>query len=270
MWFNIVEPKKIYIFINKEVITTPWVYHNPDLWLITLSSDWNNWITIADKNLGATTVFEVWSGTTTINGWTSISEANAWKFFQWWNNYWFPFTWAVNKSNTKVNTAGYWPWNYYNSSTFVYDSNFGSWETTINPNLWWGTTWTNEAMRWPCQEGFHVPKADEFMSLIDIIEGLGITWHTIMYCLKMPATSNLNASDWNYNTSNTRFCEFYFADTFNNWTPWRVTRLVDNYWTVSFSKTLTVNSDSSWHCVRPFKNEREYPTDEWTVLFQPE
>lgn len=52
---------------NKQVqpITTAGIYHSPSLWLISLSSDWTNWITIADKNLGATTV---WNGTDSIDG----------------------------------------------------------------------------------------------------------------------------------------------------------------------------------------------------------
>lgn len=57
----------------------PWIFHNTTLGLISLSSDGSNWITIADKNLWATTVFEVWSWSWT-NWWTTVTEANGWKF----------------------------------------------------------------------------------------------------------------------------------------------------------------------------------------------
>lgn len=45
-----------YYYFGKPAkpITTPWIYHNATLGLISLSSDGSNWITIADKNIGAT------------------------------------------------------------------------------------------------------------------------------------------------------------------------------------------------------------------------
>jgi hypothetical protein len=114
---------------NKQVqpITTAWIYHNPDLWLISLSSDWNIWITIADKNLWATQVY---------NDGDTLSQDNCGYYYQWWNNYWFPFTWSVTTSSTQVDVSTYWPWNYYSSSTFITYN--WAWDTTDNWNLrWW-------------------------------------------------------------------------------------------------------------------------------------
>ena len=107
-----------------------WIFWSGADWLISLSSDWTNWITIADKNLWATTVY---------NSWDTLSEANCGCYYQRWNNYWFAWTWNVTKSSvgTKVNTTWYWPWNYYSSSTFM-PQYLGDWSSVQNDNLrWW-------------------------------------------------------------------------------------------------------------------------------------
>ena len=102
------------------------IFWNSALWLISLSSDWTTWITIMDKNLWATTVW---------NSWDTLSEANCGWYFQWGNNYVFPFTWSVTTSTTKRDTSAYWPWRYYRSSTFI------TWvadrSRVQNDNLWW-------------------------------------------------------------------------------------------------------------------------------------
>lgn len=104
------------------------IYHNSSLWLISVKN-WSSWITIADKNVWATTVY---------NSWDTLSESNCWKFFQRWNNYWFPYTWSVTTSGTQVNAGTYWPNNYYSSSTFITrNSNPYSWDSSNNANLWW-------------------------------------------------------------------------------------------------------------------------------------
>ena len=108
-----------------------WIFWSSADWLISLSSDWQTWITISDKNLWATTVW---------NNWDTLSEANCGKYYQWGNNYWFPFTWTItDTSTTQVDASNYWPWNYYSSSTFIKYS--GRWDSTDNWNLWWWVTW---------------------------------------------------------------------------------------------------------------------------------
>ena len=110
-----------------------WIFWNSTAWLISLSGDWQSWITIMDKNLWATTVW---------NSWDTLSEANCGKYYQWWNNYGFPRTWDItNQSTTQVDASTYWPWNYYSSDTFIKYS--WRWDTTDNWNLWWWVTqWT--------------------------------------------------------------------------------------------------------------------------------
>ena len=112
-----------------------WIYHNAAEWLISISSDWTTWITIQDKNLWATTVY---------NYWDTLSVANTGNTFQWWNNYPFPSTSSsesITTSTTQVDTTWYWPWNYYSSSTFIEIS--WDWSNPANNNLrWWVSQWT--------------------------------------------------------------------------------------------------------------------------------
>ena len=113
-----------------------WIYHNATEWLISISSDWTTWITIQDKNLWATTVY---------NYWDTLSVANTGNTFQWWNNYSFPSTSSsdsITTSTTQVDTTWYWPWNYYSSSTFIKIS--WDWSNPANDNLrWWVSQWTS-------------------------------------------------------------------------------------------------------------------------------
>lgn len=118
------------IYDASSVATWAWIFHNPTLWLISISDDWENWITIADKNVWATTVW---------NNWDTSTQENSWWFFQWWNNYMFSFSWNVTTSSTQVDATWYWPGNYYSSDTFIiwsYD-----WSSVRNDNLRWWDTW---------------------------------------------------------------------------------------------------------------------------------
>jgi len=196
-------------------ITTPWIYHNSDLWLISLSSDWTNWVTIADKNLWATQVR---------NDGDTLSEANCGKYYQWWNNYGFPYTWSVTTSSTRVNADTYWPWNYYSSSTFITRSSYpvrrDSWD---NANLWWWVTWTVEAMQWPCPSWYHIPSSTEFNNLYSLWVTIGAwssSWWTNMNTyLKLPfawwrevsnAATSWQWQRWNYFSASRANVNFAF------------------------------------------------------------
>ena len=111
------------------------IFRDSSLWLISLSSDWTTWITIQDKNLGATTVW---------NSGDTLSEANCWNVFQWWNNNPFPWTQSsgtITTSSTTVSVAWYWPWNYYSSNTWI---TANPWQLTTDENnlRWWVSQWT--------------------------------------------------------------------------------------------------------------------------------
>lgn len=107
-----------------------WVFWNSTDWLISVSGDGQTWITIADKNLWATTVY---------NQWDTVSDVNCGNFFQRGNNYWFSHSWNITTSSTRVDASNYWPWNYYSSSTFITRmSSPYDWSSVQNDNLrWW-------------------------------------------------------------------------------------------------------------------------------------
>ena len=109
-----------------------WIFHNATLWLIS-AGDGTHWITMSDKNLWATTVY---------NDWDTLTQANMGNMYQWWNNYWFPSTWTIsNTSSTQVDASWYGPntanW-YYGSDTFITWSS--DWSSVHNDDLWWDTS----------------------------------------------------------------------------------------------------------------------------------
>lgn len=245
-------PKKIYIRVEAQPVTTAGIYHSPSLWLISLSSDWTNWITIVDKNLWATQVY---------NDGDILGEANCWKYYQRWNNYGFPFTWAVTTSSTQVNAQNYWPWNYYNSSTFIKRSSSPyNWSSVQNDNLWGNTTDTLVARKWPCDDGYHVATSTEYILVTSILNSIWITtWANTKKYLKMPIAWRRIHTTW---------------DISNQWEYW-------NYWTstpgnVNWAYTFTISESliengskqySSWISIRPFANTPVQPDDSRTVLY---
>ena len=114
---------------NTWTLLTTWIYWSSTLWLISITGDgWTTYITISDKNLWATNVWDNWL------------------YYQFWNNYWFSNN-PSSQSGAKVNTTGYWPGNYYNSSTFVrVTGKATNWMSADNNNIWWWVTngtWTD-------------------------------------------------------------------------------------------------------------------------------
>ena len=124
------------LFDGSWIAANAWIFHNTTDWIISISSDWVNWITIADKNVWATVVY---------NDGDTLSESNCWWYFQRWNNYMFSFTWAITISNVQADASWYWPWNYFSGSTFVWStSQPRDWSSVQNDNLRWWVTWVIE------------------------------------------------------------------------------------------------------------------------------
>lgn len=123
-------PTSSWVKLYGTSIEAGWIFINNSEWLISLSGDWQTWVTIANKNLWATNVWTYWS---------ALSEANCGKYYQWGNNYWFPFTWTITTSSTKINAQSYWPWNYYSSSTYIAPTSTPyNWDSSGNLNIrWW-------------------------------------------------------------------------------------------------------------------------------------
>lgn len=154
-----------------------WIFWNQTDWIISITSDWSTGYTIADKNLWATVVY---------NNWDTLSESNCWYFYQQGNNYWFPWTWSVTTSSTKVNAQNYWPWNYYSSSTFI--TVWGNWDSSNNTNLRW----------WVSQQSW--TKSVEVQNIYIGEYGWKPWVNTVAY---YPLTDNFNDESWNwYNLTN--------------------------------------------------------------------
>lgn len=222
-----------------------WIYWNPsiDWWVISLSNNWTDWLTIADKNLWATQAFHPWD---------TYSQANCWNFYQWWNNYWFPYSWTPSRSTTKVNVSSYWPGNYYSNSTFRRVDRQWEWWTSTNFNLWWWTTWTDEARRWPCPEWRHIPRKTE-LAAVKALTGYGsLEWKILLpkwgirdnYSAAVTDSWSLSAI-WNSDLEMGTYSYVYNLE----WT-WG-----EAYYMPAFGCNI-----------RPFRNEAIMPTDEWTKL----
>lgn len=245
----------IYMWREAQPITTSWIYHNSDLWLISLSSDGSNRTTIADKNLGATTVY---------NSWDTLSEANCGKYYQRGNNYGFPRTWSITTSTAQVNASSYWPWNYYNSSTFRTWNT--TWDSSGNNNLRWWVTWTVEAMQWPCDTWYHIPSSTERNNLYDLYRALWLSWYSnwVSY-LKFPMAWE---RDW-YQSGGSVTSQwsggFYWSTTWGSQSYYALfIRVINNSIT-----TPMQDMKSNGQSIRPFKNDAVQPDDTWTVLYQP-
>ena len=67
---------------SSQPITQIWIYWSESLWVISFQTSAWNGISIADKNLWATQVY---------NSWDNLSLANMGRWYQRWNNYWWDY-----------------------------------------------------------------------------------------------------------------------------------------------------------------------------------
>lgn len=233
-----------------QYISEAWAYHNPELWVISISGDGENWVTISDKNVWATS-----------NDPTDTDSY--WDTFQYWNNY--PFHWegfddTIDTSSTQVDASTYWPWNYYSSSTFIIWNN--NWSSSQNNNLWGWVTWTVEAEQWPCASWFHIPSRTEWSNIVDIWTALwwwSSAWNDFSGALKLPFWWQREQSDWSITYDGVRgryvSCSYRNATTY-----WML-------WFTSSNITQSYSYYSYWFSLRPFKNTPVTPTSSWTKLY---
>lgn len=248
------------IYTRKNIpqrVTTPWIYHSKNLGLISLSGDWVNWITIADKNLWATIVY---------NNGDVLSEANCGKYFQRWNNYWFSQNWIITTSNIQVDASNYWPWNYYNSDIFIIGQK--DWSSITNNDLRGGETDTLEARQGPAPKDFHIPSQIEWKTVIDMFNLYGEYGPAMKNYFKMPYVWDREYSDSNISDFGTRW--YYWTSTPTNET-WlspehRAGCLSFNDLTMDYYNWFYRGYGFSLRC---FKNEPEIPYTSRIVLYQP-
>lgn len=235
------------------------IYHNAQQWLISLSDDGATRITIADKNLWATQVY---------NYGDTLSSTNGGYVYQRWNNYWFPYTGSITTSTSIINASSYWPWNYYSSSTYIYNSDW-YWDSSYNQDLRWDITDTLEARQWPCASGFRVASWDEWIALVAMMTSLWITTKTdYLTYLKIPRTWYRRWADGG--TALSIWTNAYWRSS----TPRKGGVWYDNYnarnIAIESSISATDNSGrASWLAIRPMKNEPVIPDSTRTVLYQP-
>ena len=102
---------------------TTWIYWSSTLWLISIQNG-SSWITISDKNLWATNVWDNWL------------------FYQFWNNTWYTYNASPYVTSKPTISTDYWPGNYY-TWDFVRVSSGNNWFNWTNNNIWWWVTdWT--------------------------------------------------------------------------------------------------------------------------------
>ena len=140
-------------------------------------------VTIMDRNLWA-----ISAGT-----WCSDSDTSAcWYHFQWWNNYWFAYTWAgtffPNWEEVSAERATDWQ----DSISTYYRSIYVSkrdWYTPMDKydNLRWWNDWKNTSdtiRQWPCPDGYHVPTSAEWGKLGNLLNIS--SWDQLRDALNLP------------------------------------------------------------------------------------
>ena len=242
-------------------VTTDWVYWSQSLWLISRVENGSTIHTMADKNLWASVVW---------NEWDTFSATNCGDFYQRWNNYWFDYSWPSTTSNTPVDPTGYWPWNYYSSSTFITNPTYPyPWWSTFNANLRWDTTDTVEARQWPCPSWFHVPTDWELRNCLDIFNSSSWHWKTVSDVFKIPPSWEI-WYDWvPSHPSNFQYAYVWASST---WSGNNKARCVyRQYNNSSSSQWVSRDFIEAWYAypIRPFKNTVVDPDSTRTVLFQP-
>lgn len=103
-----------------------WIFKNATLWLISIQNG-SNWITISDKNLWATNVWDNWL------------------YYQFWNDYGFSVSPSSYVTSKPTFSDEYWPQSHYNSSVFVRVSSGNNWFNGTCNNIWW---WVNPTWSW--------------------------------------------------------------------------------------------------------------------------
>ena len=242
-WFNVrwfrdkpIIPDGSWVTLYDWSSVSVWagIFHNLTLWLISVSWDGINWTTIADKNLWASTVY---------NNWDTVTDSNCGGYFQWGNNYMFPFSWSVTTSSTKVDATGYWPWNYYSSDIFITPSDSPKRrENPENTNLRWWTTW--------------VVTIDNVISNTGVLSVNGQTWD-----VTIPTAEESNTKTF-YLSSTSDLTNAQAA--YDWWSSWKNSIIIFS-WVAYFQDSK--DSTSAYY----YKSRNEYNTQDnkYTLISLP-
>lgn len=240
--------RKYYIWEpSPSPLYTPWIYENSSEWLISMSYDWINWLTIANKDL-----------------WASIPWERGYLYQRWNSNANLDST-PTTTIPWPINTTGYWPWNYYASSSFV--TSDWDWSSPANDNLWGDVTDDYIARRGPCPNGFHVPMSAEYGFLISCLDnlGLGVTsWGNMRVATMIDM---LHFTSWGYIWVNWIYTSTWYSRVGCYWTssPWAMLELL-----IQISYWPRIVSYARWCAapIRAFKDIEVIPDGSWTVIHQ--
>ena len=149
-----------------------------DLHLYFVNGSETKHYTIMDRNMGARDV------------------RDEWYYYQWWNNWGFDYPPTVT-TTTPVpyeTWSNYWPseyesWTFVMKDSVIKNNTWQAWpdDKLFNNNQWWwqndktckGMTlteecewepngpWEKEDRQWPCSDGYYVPSAYDFASVLD-------------------------------------------------------------------------------------------------------
>lgn len=226
-----------------------WSYWNENLWLISLSSDWETWLTIKDKNEWATETAPVFTdGLSILNN----IDVWSWNFYQWWNCHWFSKYWPYETINAQSNmesgsVIGSIPFNYWN---------FDCWRTEPS-DLPWFWIW--------------VLTKDQWEFILTTLSSFWITTPTdISRYLKLPIAWYINGTDaklaygwfgtmWGY------WCDDYYYDEDVDTRKW--VQLVFNWSAPAQPVDFLAQPSTEWFNLRCIADIDIWDYDDWTVLY---
>ena len=262
------------------------------------------WITIMDRNLGATTT----------GAWQNSDPSSYGYYYQRWNNYGFdydnftsidmPVWWA--KYNPQYDKKWYYGETFIKNS--LYKNWYDYWTDSTNNSAnhadlrWWANdnNWSypveNFADRqWPCPEWRHVPSQGEWTALINMRWETS-SWNYSDYTLWTDYTLSINQNWSNIKWSNSNIpIASDFADMFSIpyawWVRWDnavqkwdgswVNMHSSSVWSLSFSSSFVLESETNvvystqsgryrsyWLPIRCFYNE--YEPIKHTISFKSE
>lgn len=251
------------LHLEPESITPPTpvtngIYWSQSLWLISILYNWTT-VTFADKNIWATTVWNDWDNTT---------SSNCWKFFQWGNNYGFPYDESFNTTTDEVDVSSYSWSNPYSWNTFVYNH---LWRMlNSNYDLWWDSTDTLIARQWPCASWFHIPTRREMMDVNTMYYNIDpdnprYSPQEFIKLFKLPPAWFLQYQDGTHYHPGYGPCQYRYSTVdINAWNKAyaMVVGTIGGWSVTGNSIGMAVGA-----CIRPMKNTPVTPDSSWTLIW---
>jgi len=154
-----------------------------------------------------------WNGT-----WYEISACDVWTntiwtrwwYFQWWNN--ADLTSASTTTIQFPDTTSYQP-STFSNPIFIINNWPNDWTSQQNDNLWWDTTDTNIARKWPCRIWYHIPSQGEWVELYSLLWSSPMTMISTLF---MPLTGYKYWYDWGINATNSDIYYWSSSPDINN------------------------------------------------------